>query len=187
MDAEHVPFVYEMSKEVIAMGGGVNQSYSYSTGGMATKLMAAEICLNAGCHMAIAYGKPHSPISTLDKGARCTWFISKVEPSAARKDWISRTLDPNGTIVIDKCAENTLNNGKSLLAVGVVDVTGHFGRGDVVVIINSDGRGIGRGLSALSAADILQVMGKQSDAIESVLGYTGRAAIIHRDDLVLHG
>ncbi|MBP02052.1 MAG: glutamate 5-kinase [Rhodospirillaceae bacterium] len=186
VDAEHIPFIYEMSEKIRAMGGAANQSHTYSTGGMATKLIAAETCMNAGCHMIIAYGKSHSPISTLEKGARCSWFISKAEPVAARKNWISGTLNPNGTIVIDIGAEKALHNGKSLLPAGITNVTGIFERGDAVVIINSDGRAIGKGLSALKASDIKQVMGKRSSTMEGVLGYTGRAEIIHRDDLVLN-
>lgn len=181
--AKHLPIITKLDDEIREMAGSAKPGHG--TGGMVTKLMAAEICMDAGCHMAIARGTVMNPLSALEKGATCTWFVSAAEPRAARKKWIAGTLNPSGKLVIDDGAVTALSNGKSLLPAGVIDVKGEFDRGDAVDITTSDGRVIGKGLSALNAADAALVKGKRSDALEGILGYQGRAEIVHRDDLVL--
>lgn len=182
-NAEHLATVTKVDESVRAMAGAAKPGHG--TGGMVTKLMAAEICMDAGCHMAIARGTVMNPLSAMEQGARCTWFVSAAEPRAARKKWIAGTLNPSGRLVIDEGAITALNNGKSLLPAGVVDIVGTFERGDAVAIVGADGQVIGKGLSAFSAADAALIQGHRSDALEEILGYQGRAEIVHRDDLVL--
>lgn len=182
-DAEHLAKVTKIDDDIRAMAGAAKPGHG--TGGMVTKLMAADICMGAGCHMAIARGTVMNPLSELEKGARCTWFISAAEPRAARKKWISGTLNPSGRLVIDDGAMQALRNGKSLLPAGVVEIDGSFERGDAVSIVGADGQVIGKGLTAFSARDAALIKGKRSDALEEILGYQGRAEIVHRDDLVL--
>lgn len=182
-EAEHVPKVSKVDDQVRAMAGAAQPGYG--TGGMVTKLMAAEITMDAGCHMAIARGTVMNPLSALEQGARCTWFVSAAEPRAARKRWIAGTLNPSGQLVIDEGAVTALSKGKSLLPAGVVEVSGEFERGDAVAIVSSEGRMIGKGLSAFNARDAALVKGQRSDALEAILGYQGRAEMVHRDDLVL--
>jgi glutamate 5-kinase len=88
-------------------------------------------------------------------------------------------------VVLDAGAVRALGSGKSLLPAGVVDIEGDFQRGDAVVVKSTDGRELGRGLSAYSAADARRIMGYKTNEIEALLGYRGRDEMIHRDDLVL--
>ena len=141
----------------------------------------------AGCHMAIALGAVMRPLSALEHGSQCSWFLSEAEPRAARKKWIAGTLNPTGTLVVDDGAANALSAGKSLLPAGVVDVEGEFDRGDAVAISTQDGAILGKGLSAFSAEDARRIKGHRSEALEGILGYQGRSELVHRDDLVLGG
>jgi glutamate 5-kinase len=102
----------------------------------------------------------------------------------ARKRWIA-TMKPRGTMTVDAGAAHALKNGKSLLPAGVTDLSGDFGRGDPVGICTDDGTQIGVGLTRYTLAEAALIKGCQSDDIEHLLGYKGRAAVIHRDDMVL--
>jgi glutamate 5-kinase len=181
--AEFIPEISAITPSIEAMAG--KTSNSYSSGGMITKLEAARICLGAGCRMVIADGKAAHPLSAIDNGARCTWFMPSANPRTARKHWIAGSLQPRGVLLIDDGALKALGTGKSLLPAGVTAVEGDFQRGDAVLVRGSDGREAGRGLSAYSAADACRIMGHKSREIEALLGYRGRDEIIHRDDLVL--
>lgn len=182
-DAEHVPVVGRIDKDIQLMAGIVRPGHG--TGGMVTKLMAAEICMGAGCHLAIALGTVSNPLSVLSSIKRCTWFVSTAEPRAARKRWIAGTLNPSGRLIIDEGAQKALENGKSLLPAGVVAVEGVFERGDPIAIVRHDGEVLGKGLSAFGSADIQLIKGRRSAELENILGYKGRSEIVHRDDLVL--
>ncbi len=182
-DAEHVPMVERVDETILAMAGTANPGHG--TGGMVTKLMAAEICMDAGSHLAIALGSVENPLSQLENGSRCTWFVSAAEPRAARKRWIGGSLKPTGKLVIDDGAVRALENGKSLLPAGVVAVEGAFERGDPVAVVNADGTVIGKGLCAFGSDDAQLIKGRRSGDLEGILGYKGRSEMIHRDDLVL--
>lgn len=182
-DAEHISEVRVMDDNVRSMAASAKPGHG--TGGMVTKLMAADICMAAGCHMAIALGTLKHPIAALENGAQCTWFVSSAEPRAARKTWIAGTLHPTGTLIVDEGAAKALGAGKSLLPAGVVAVEGAFERGDAVTISAHDGRVLGKGLCAFSADDVKRIKGHRSDALEGILGYQGRSEVVHRDDLVL--
>jgi len=181
--ARHVPEVREVSADIEAMAG--NAPVGYSSGGMVTKLAAARICMGAGCRMAIAKGEALHPLRAIEEGARATWFLPTAEPRTARKRWIAGTLNPVGTLIVDGGAVAALRRGTSLLPAGVIDVDGRFERGDAVVVRNSDGREIARGLSAYSSEDARAIAGHKSGEIEAILGYRGRDEMIHRDDLVV--
>jgi glutamate 5-kinase len=182
-DAVLVPEVREVTPAIEAMAGV--SSTGYGSGGMTTKIMAAKICMGAGCSMAIAPGKPRHPLQALIDGGRCTWFIPAAEPRAARKRWIAASVQTLGTLVVDDGAVAALHSGKSLLPAGVVDVSGSFDRGDAVNICGRDGRIVAKGLSAYAAHDMRAIMGHKSEKIEEILGYRGRAEAIHRDDMAL--
>lgn len=178
-----VPEVREITAEVEAMAGV--SATDMGTGGMVTKIMAAKICMGAGCRMAIAPGKPMRPLQALENGGRSTWFIPKAEPRAAWKSWIAGSVQTLGVIVVDDGAVRALFDGKSLLPAGVVDVSGEFERGDAVEVRGPDGRVIGKGLSAYAAADMRAIKGRKSEDIEAILGFRGRSEVIHRNDLVV--
>ena len=156
-----------------------------SSGGMVTKLAAARTALAAGCHMVIADGHTMRPLSAIEAGAGCTWFVPSASPLSARKRWIGGILRPAGSLTIDRGAEAALGAGKSLLPVGVIAVEGEFDRGDPVAIKGPEGAELGRGLCAYSGDDGRRIMGHKSREIEAILGYRGRDEMVHRDDLVL--
>ena len=98
---------------------------------------------------------------------------------------IGGSLQPAGVLIVDEGAAKALGQGRSLLPAGIIDVTGAFQRGDAVTIKRRDGREIGRGLVNYSADDARRIIGHKTDEIEGLLGYRGRDAMVHRDDLVI--
>ena len=181
--AQHLPRVERITPEIEAMAGAAGSGLS--RGGMQTKIEAAKIATGAGTHMVIASGRVEHPLDAIAKGARCTWFLTAGNPVTARKKWIAGSLEPKGTLTIDAGAVAALRRGNSLLPVGVVRVEGDFTRGDAVIIRGPDGTEIGRGLCAYDAEDAQKMKGRPSADMVSMLGFSGRAEIVHRDDLVV--
>lgn len=177
-----IPLVEELTAEVEALGGGAGTAGA--KGGMKTKLMAAKAAMKAGCAMAITRGDRDRPLSALGAGAPSTWFSPAASPQAARKQWIA-SMPPEGRLVVDAGALAALRRGKSLLPAGVRGVEGDFERGDPVAVVGQDGAVAAVALSAYSAADARRIAGLRSDEIAGELGYEGRRAMAHRDDLVL--
>ena len=182
-NAEWIPRVDAITPEIEAMAGAVVSADA--SGGMPTKIAAARIAMAAGCHMVIARGDMDRPVAALKNGARSTWFVAKATPRAARKQWIAGSLQPRGALTIDAGAEAALAAGRSLLPAGVSAVEGEFQRGEAVTVRDAAGNLLGRGLCAYSAVDARRIRGHKTGEIEAILGYRGRDAIIHRDDLVL--
>ena len=183
--AHHIPDVPAITQEIEAMAGGAVSGVG--RGGMASKLIAAKIATGAGCDVVIAKGKTDNPIAAVRSGARATRFHASTTPAAARKRWIAGVLKPQGTLIIDAGAVRALADGKSLLPAGIRQVDGRFERGDAVVVRDSDGHEVARGLAAYGAGDAERIAGKRSLEIEAILGYRGRDEMIHRDDLALTG
>ena len=182
-DARFIPEVHELTPEIEAMAG--DPGSAYGSGGMVTKLVAARICLSAGCRMAITRGEPMHPLKTIEDGGRCTWFIPNSEPRTARKQWIFGSMKPAGALVLDAGAARALNQGRSLLPAGITEVAGEFERGDCVLVKDASAKVLGRGLVAYSSADARAIMGRKSGEIEAILGFRGRDELLHRDDLVM--
>ena len=184
--AKHIPEVRRITPEVTAMAGRANATAGVGSGGMATKIDAARIAMTAGCATLIALGaNDDGPISAVGKGARATWFLPDVSPETARRQWLAGALKPAGAARVDAGAARALKSGKSLLAAGVTAVSGRFERGDAIDVIDPEGATIARGVSAYSSEDAARLVGKKSDEFEAILGYRGRPALIHVDDLVL--
>jgi glutamate 5-kinase len=181
--ARHIPSVARITPEIEAMAGAAGSELS--RGGMQTKIEAARIATNAGTHMIIASGGLDHPLRAIADGALCTWFLTGANPVTARKKWLAGALEPKGTLIIDAGAVAALRRGKSLLPAGIVRVEGNFTRGDAVIIRGPDAVEIGRGLCAYDAEDAQKIKGRSSAAIASILGFSGRAEMIHRDDLAL--
>jgi len=181
--AKLVPTVTEITHEIEAMAS--NTVTSDSSGGMPTKLAAAKQCLGAGCRMIICEGRGMFPLKSLENGGDCTWFIPSGNPQTARKRWISGSLQPLGSVIVDDGAVAALERGRSLLPAGILRIEGTFQRGDAITIMKRDGSEIGRGLIAYSSKDATQIIGHKTGEIEDLLGYRGRDEIIHRDDLVI--
>ena len=180
--ARHFPVIDRITPQIEAMAGDAGSGLS--KGGMKTKLMAARTATSAGCAMAITEGSVMRPLQALEQGARATWFTATEDPQAARKRWIA-AMKPRGEVMLDAGAVRALASGKSLLPAGVTAVSGRFGRGDPVAILGPDGAALGQGLIRYTAAETVLILGHRSDEIETLLGYPGRAALIHRDDMAL--
>jgi glutamate 5-kinase len=181
--ARHLPRVDRITPEIEAMAGAAGSELS--RGGMQTKIEAAKIATGAGTHMVIASGRVEHPLRAIGQGARSTWFTALGNPVTARKKWIAGSLEPKGTLTIDAGAVAALRRGNSLLPVGVIRIDGHFERGDAVIIRGPDGAEIGRGLCAYDAVDAQKIRGRASADIASILGFSGRTEMVHRDDLVV--
>jgi glutamate 5-kinase len=183
--AQFVQQVRQITPQIEAMAGA--SASAVGSGGMTTKIMAAKIAVAAGCHMCIASGHQKHPVSRLEEGARCTWFVPYATPVTARKQWIAGTLKPAGSVTIDPGALKALREGKSLLPAGVVAARGRFERGDTVSVLGDNGSEVARGIIAYSDVDAARIMGRKSSEIEGILGFRGRDELIHRDDLVIMG
>ncbi len=184
-NAKLIPVVERVTADIEAMAGAAESELS--RGGMRTKIEAAKIATSSGTHMLIASGKVEHPLKTIADGGRCTWFLTPANPVTARKRWIAGSLEPKGTLFIDAGAVKALRAGKSLLPAGVARVEGQFARGDAVVVRGPDGHEIGRGLVAYDADNAEKIKGHSSSDAATILGITGRAEMIHRDDLVVGG
>lgn len=184
-DALFLDIIPAITPEIEAMAGGA--ASELSRGGMRTKIDAGKIATSAGCAMIIASGKPDHPVRAIESGARSSWFAPSGTPVTARKTWIAGQLAPAGKLFVDTGAQQALKSGKSLLPAGIRQVVGSFSRGDAVSVIGIDGREIGRGLAGYDADEARLIAGRKTAEIEALLGYAGRAAMIHRDDLVMTG
>ena len=162
-----------------------NKKNKFGSGGIATKLDAAKICMNSGSHMFIANGKVNNPIANMIKNKKYTHFLPKISTLDARKKWIIGSLNHNGTIYIDNGAAKALSNGKSLLAAGITKINGNFKKGENVKILDQNNNQLARGLSSFSSVEIDKIKGKQSREIEKILGYLSKTEVIHKDDMVL--
>ena len=183
--AQRLDRVPEITPQIEAMAGGAGTVGA--KGGMATKLLAAKTATKGGCAMAIALGAPPGgarPISALEADGACTWFLAAASPQAARKRWIGG-MKPTGALIVDAGAASALTRGASLLPAGVRSVDGSFERGDPVAIKTLDGASIGAALVGYSAEDARRIAGRRSSDIADLLGYPGRAAVAHRDDMVI--
>ncbi len=180
--AQRFDRIDRITPEIEDMAGDAGSGLS--KGGMKTKLMAAKTAVAAGCAMAITLGSRHNPLRSLEEGAPATWFAPQLDPQAARKRWIA-AMKPVGEIVVDAGAAQALHSGKSLLPAGIRDVRGAFGRGDPVAILNAENHKLGQGLTRYTSGEAQAIKGRRSVDIEAILGYPGRAALIHRDDMAL--
>ena len=161
-----------------------NSKNLYGSGGISTKLDAAKICMNAGCHMFIANGKKENALKKMLKHKVFTHFIPKISSLDARKKWIISSLNSNGIIYIDDGASKAIANGKSLLAAGITKIKGSFDKGENVLIVDQNEKQLARGLSSFNSLEIEKIKGKQSKEIEKILGYLSKSEIIHKDDMV---
>ena len=161
-----------------------NKKNLYGSGGISTKLDAARICINAGCHMFIGNGKKNNPISNMIKKKLYTHFIPKISSLDAKKKWIISSLNSLGKIYIDQGAARALNNGKSLLAAGIIKIEGAFEKGENILVVDENNKSLARGLSSFTSSEIDKIKGKQSKEIENILGYLSKTEIVHKDDMV---
>ena len=183
--ARHMPLVETLGPDILNMATGANTDAGVGTGGMATKLAAAQIARSAGCVTVIASGLTLHPLKAVAEGARATLITAPATPLAAWKQWIAGSMAPGGSLTLDDGAVRALKSGKSLLPSGIALISGDFGKGDSVRLIDTSGAVVGVGLASYTADEVALIRGRHSDEIETLLGYRGPSVVIHRDDLVL--
>ena len=181
--AVFVPEVRAIDARVRGMADGGSGS-GMGSGGMVSKLEAARIAMAGGAHLAIVSGHVARPLAAFAATGRGTVFVAE-GGARARKAWLAGGLTARGTIAVDAGAAAALRDGRSLLAAGVTSVGGGFARGDVVEIVDGDGHKVARGLAEYEAAEASRLVGQRRDAHAALLGYAPRAAMVHRDHLVL--
>ncbi|MFN4038067.1 MAG: glutamate 5-kinase [Erythrobacter sp.] len=181
--AELVPVVEAITPEIMAMASAASSS-GLGSGGMRSKLQAAQIAARAGIALGIITGKPAAPISAAVAAGRGTLFQPQ-RHDGARKAWLGGRLAPAGELRVDKGCAEALRGGASLLAAGIVGVSGTFRRGDLVSIVSLKGERLAQGLAEYDAAEVQLIAGRRAEDQAERLGYAPRAAVIHRDHLVL--
>ena len=178
-NAEHIPFISEITEEIELMAEGPENFFSH--GGMKTKIEAAKVTMSVGCNLIIADGRKINPISNIAEN-KATWFLASQSVKAARKKWILN-MKSLGEITIDFKAEKALKSGNSLLPVGATKCIGQFSRGDVVAVKGEDGQIIAKGLVSFNQIETGKILGIKSEDIRSVLGYNRKPELIHRDNM----
>ncbi len=168
-----------------AMAGGAGSAIG--RGGMLTKILAAKRAARSGAHTVIASGREEDVLVRLAEGELIgSQLVARRTPLAARRQWLADHLQVSGRLRLDAGATRALTElGKSLLPIGVKEVTGDFQRGEVVACLDPEGRDIARGLVNYSAEEARRIMGRPSGEIEAVLGYLDEPELIHRDNLAL--
>jgi len=171
--------------ELEQMAGGAGSSIG--RGGMITKVLAAKRAAGSGASTVIAYGREPDVLLRLAVGESIgTALMASTQKLAARKQWMADHLQLRGAVIIDDGAAGKVRDeGKSLLPIGVVEVTGEFHRGDVIAVRNLAGTELARGLANYGSAEARLIARKPSSEFERLLGFTGEPEMIHRDNLVL--
>ena len=181
--AVRLPVVHGITPEIRAMADGGSAS-GLGSGGMTSKLQAAEIAERAGIALVIGNGTHDAPIARVTDGGVGTLFLPR-RKAGARKAWLGGRLRLKGTLTVDAGAARALAGGASLLAKGMTGVTGEFLRGDAVAIVGPDGAALANGLSEYDAAECAALIGTHTSEQAALLGYAPRSAVVHRDQLVL--
>lgn len=182
-DARLLTRIDAITPEIEAMAGDAGTELS--RGGMKTKIDAGRIATAAGTAMVIASGKTEHAVASLDETGHGSWFTPAGSPVSSRKKWIAGQLDVLGKLHLDDGAMKALLAGKSLLAAGISRVEGNFRRGDIVALLGPRGIELGRGIVAYDSGEATAIRGKHSKETARILGYEGRAAVVHRDDLAI--
>ena len=183
-NAQRVSVIEHLNEEHVEMAGDAGSSFG--TGGMASKISAARVATSGGVSAAIISGKENGRLTRLLAGEdEGTLFLCGVDRQTRRKHWILEVLSPKGEIHVDAGAQRAIvNQGSSLLPIGVKDVVGVFDKGACVEIVGSDGV-IARGLCNYTAEEMRRIMGHASGDVAEILGYLDFSSVIHRDNLVL--
>lgn len=182
-DAERVPLVARIDARVRALAKAESSS-GMGSGGMTSKIEAARIANAAGASLIIVSGLHDHPLARLAKGGCGTVFTAD-GTKAAKKAWLAGRLTSKGRVHIDAGAAKALAKGASLLPAGAKSVDGHFKRGDVIEVVDAEGQVLAHGLAEYDAPDATRICGLRTEALADVLGYAPRAALVHRDHMVL--
>ena len=171
--------------ELERMAGGAGSGIG--KGGMITKILAAKRAAGSGAATLIAWGREPQVLLRLAQGeAIGTWLLAQTPKSQARKRWMADHLQLRGSVTVDDgAADKLIQDGKSLLPVGMVSVDGDFARGDVIAVLTLAGQEIARGLANYASSEARLICRKPSSEFERCLGYVAEPEMIHRTNLVL--
>lgn len=183
--AQKITVVREITPEIEALAGGAGSVLG--TGGMDAKIQAAKICTNSGIPMVIANGSEEGVLHKIVEGQQVgTTFLPKENIFRGKKKWIAYGSAIQGKVNIDRgAAKALLSDGKSLLPIGITQVSGSFDAGAVVSVFDPDGQELARGITNYSAAELEMIKGKKTGEIEDILGYKDYDEAIHRDNMAL--
>ena len=183
-DAKLIKLVGKIDEDIKKMAG--MEGSKFGTGGMYTKIIAAEMATKIGTNLVIASGgEPGNIGKIINYEMIGTLFVRKDKKIKSKKYWLAYGTNKNGNIFIDNGAEKALKNGNSLLPVGIKKVEGKFDKGTVVQILNSEGIIIAKGISNYSSEEINVIRGYKSDEIEEILGYKYDDNVVHIDNLTI--
>ncbi len=187
-NAKLIPVVESINSEIYSLAG--DSSNPISTGGMKTKIEAAEKAVSGGIDTIIINGTNPKSFDKLMNGDFYGTFIKKIKtPVAAKKHWLMHAIQNEGKVLIDNGAKNALiNKGASLLASGIVKVEGYFSVGSAISIVHLNGNNetiVAKGIAQYNSEELEKIKGKKSSEIESILGYLNNREVIHRSDMVL--
>lgn len=184
-DAKLLNFVEQVDENVLKMAGG--EGSKFGTGGMATKLVAAQMANKIGTNLIIANGKKDNVlIEILNAEPVGTLFGASASRLNSRKYWLAYGAVQKGAIVVDDGAVKALKKGKSLLSVGVRDVLGEFERGEIVSVQSESGENFARGIANYGSSELVRIKGAKSEQIEQILGIKSDNDVIHADNIALN-
>ncbi|WP_315509010.1 glutamate 5-kinase [Campylobacter showae] len=183
-DAKFINLVENLDDSIRAAAGA--EGSKFGTGGMRTKITAAQMATKNGTHLIIANGADPQNIVRAAQGCEVgTLFLAGKNRINSRKYWLAYSAADNGSVAIDAGAAKALKEGKSLLAVGIREVVGEFERGETLAIKDASGWTLARGITNYSSAELALIKGRKSEEIEAVLGYKYEDEALHIDNIAL--
>lgn len=183
-DAKFINLVENLDDSIRAAAGA--EGSKFGTGGMRTKITAAEMSTKNGTHLIVANGADPRNIVRAAQGCEVgTLFLAGKNRINSRKYWLAYSAADKGSVAIDAGAAKALKEGKSLLAVGIREVAGEFERGETLAIKDANGRALARGITNYSSAELALIKGRKSEEIEAVLGYKYEDEALHIDNIAL--
>lgn len=183
-DAKFINLVENLDDSIRAAAGA--EGSKFGTGGMRTKITAAQMATKNGTHLIIANGADPRNIVRAAQGCEVgTLFLAGKNRINSRKYWLAYSAADKGSVDIDAGAAKALKEGKSLLAVGIREVAGEFERGETLAIKDASGRALARGITNYSSAELALIKGRKSEEIEAVLGYKYEDEALHIDNIAL--
>ena len=183
-DAKFINLVENLNNSIRAAAGA--EGSKFGTGGMRTKITAAEMATKNSTHLIIANGADPRNIVRAAQGCEVgTLFLAGKNRINSRKYWLAYSAADNGSVAIDAGAAKALKEGKSLLAVGIREVAGEFERGETLAIKDTSGRTLARGITNYSSAELALIKGRKSEEIEAALGYKYEDEALHIDNIAL--
>lgn len=184
MDAKFINLVENLDDSIRAAAGA--EGSKFGTGGMRTKITAAQMATKNGTHLIIANGADPRSIVRAAQGCEVgTLFLAGKNRINSRKYWLAYSAADKGSVTIDAGAAKALKEGKSLLVVGIREVVGEFERGETLVIKDVGGQALARGITNYSSAELALIKGRKSEEIEAVLGYKYEDEALHIDNIAL--